>query len=290
MLMKTSYLVRTISSCAAALIALSVALPATAQVYSGPAEVTNQGPEAMKETPDEIVDATELTLQAGGVVAGGNTQSAAGTASSRFLLRRDVNELAAVVAANYARSAREDGAGMETTMENYQGRIRYDYFWTRQLSTFLAVQARRDRFQGLNLRLGVDPGVSYFFVRREMLRLWAELGYDFQFDVLTQETLDEAAANGETRDRTETDHNARGYFGYEQRLGEQLKLLTGLEVYKSLINQDSYRINWNTELQTQLLNSLSLAVGSTAMYNNTPLPGVKKFDVTSSVNFVYTFL
>ena len=252
--------------------------------------MTKTGPEALKEAPPEVTDATELSLQAGGIIAGGNTQSAAMTASTSFLLRRGAHETGAILAANYARSGREDGPGLQTTMENYQGRIRYDYFWTEKFSTFLAVQARRDRFQGLNLRLGVDPGLSYFFLRRETLRLWTEVGYDFQYDVVTQETLDLAVADGAPRDRTETDHNARLYAGYEQRLDDRLKLLTGLEFYKSFVNAASYRINWKAELQTQLVKSLSLAIASTAMYNNTPLPGIKKFDVTTSVNFVYTFL
>jgi putative salt-induced outer membrane protein YdiY len=108
--------------------------------------------------------------------------------------------------------------------------------------------------------------------------------------VLTQDTLDLAETEGNPRDRTETDHNLRAYLGYEQRVDDRLKLLSGLEFYKSFVYEPSYRINWNVELQTQLSNSFSLAIGSTAMYNNAPLPGVKKFDVTTALNFVYTFL
>ncbi len=288
--MKTSLVIARSATLATGLSLLFSTASLKAEVYSGPAEVVVDGTEAMKETPDEIANATEWNIQAGGVVAGGNTKSAAGTAGSRFMLRRGRSELAAILAANYARSGTEDSSGLETTMENYQGRVRYDYFWTRKLSSFLAVQARRDRFQGLNLRLGVDPGLSYFFLRRESLRLWTELGYDFQYDVLTQETLDLAETEGTQRDRTETDHNFRAYLGYEQRIDDRLKVLTGLELYKSFVYEPSYRINWTTEVQTQLVDSFSLAIGSTAMYNNAPLPGVKKFDVTSSVNFVYTFL
>ena len=286
--MKTSYsrLKAVIFGCSL----VSLSSSAHADLYAGPQEVTNEGPEVMKEAPPAITDATELALQAGGIIAGGNAQSAALTASTRFLLRRGAHETGAILAANYARSGREDGPGMTTTMENYQGRIRYDYFWTEKFSTFLAVQARRDRFQALNLRLGIDPGLSYFFVRNDALRLWAEAGYDFQYDVLTQETLDLAEAEGASRDRTETDHNARFYLGYDQSLDDRLKLHTGFEFFKSFVNEASYRINWNAALQTQLVKSFSLAIGSTAMYNNTPLPGIKKFDVTTSVNFVYTFL
>ncbi len=288
--MKTSQLFKTFVTISAPLVVIHSSSRAAAEVYSGPAEVAVAGHEAHQATPDEIADATEWTLQAGGVAAGGNTKSAAGTASTKFLLRRDKSEFLTILAANYARSALDDGPGMETTMENYQGKLRYDYFWTKQFSTFLAVQARRDRFQALNLRLGVDPGLSYFFIRRETLRLWAEAGYDFQYDVLTQETLDLAEAEGAPRDRIETDHNFRGYLGYEQRIGDRLQLMTGLEFFKSFVNADSYRFNWTTELQTQLIDDFSLAIGSTAMYNNTPLPGIQKLDVTTSLNFVYSFL
>lgn len=280
-----------VALCGAFFIPLSTVGSARAEVYEGPTDVTVDA--EVYRADDGIADKTEFAIQGGALVAGGNSRSVAATGLTRFLARRGHNEISAVVAINYARTARENDAGdeigWETTVENYQGRLRYDYFWTKNLSTFLAVQARRDRFQGLNLRLGVDPGVSFYFVRNDAQLFWTEAGYDFQYDVLTQETIDAGVLAGDPRDRTETDHNARLYVGYDHKLGERLAFLAGLEFFKSFVNGPSYRVNFNAELQTQLVQRLSLAIGSTTMYNNTPLPDIEKLDVTTSLNLVYSF-
>jgi putative salt-induced outer membrane protein YdiY len=265
-------------------------------VYAGPEEVTQTQEEhvVLPDGDDEMKDGAELAIQGGGMIAGGNSQSTAATGLARFLLRKGRSEGSFNAAVNYARAALKDSAGVRqdatTTTENYQGRIRYDYFWTKQFSSFLAVQARRDKFQGLDLRMGVDPGVTYYFLRMEDLKLWAEVAYDFQYDVLTQETVDLAASEGQPRNRTETDHNARVYLGYDQKLDERLSLLAGLEMFKSFVTGPAVRVNFLAELRTQLMNRFSLAVGSNTMFNNDPLPGVEKLDVTTSLSFVYTLL
>ena len=40
----------------------------------------------------------------------------------------------------------------------------------------------------------------------------------------------------------------------------------------------------------QLVNALSLAIGTKTQFNSLPLPGVEKLDVSTSASFVYTFL
>lgn len=268
---------------------LFLALPAFAQVTSGATEVTTEELQHATEQAADVKDTTELDLQGGALVAGGNSQSTALTGSTRFMLRRNVHETSFVAAVNYARARNDTTESMETTIENYQGRLRYDYFFTKNLSAFMAIQARRDRFQGLNVRLGFDPGVAYSFIRNDATRLWGEAGYDLQYDVLTQETLDVAAADGAPRDGTAVDHNLRLFLGFDQKLDDRLALRTGAEMYKSFIN-NGVRFNFDAELRMQLVNALSLAVGTKTQYNSLPLPGVEKLDVTTSASFVYTFL
>ncbi len=178
--------------------AFFVSLPALAQVTSGATEVTTEDVQKAAERADDVTDTTELDLQGGALVAGGNSESTALTGSTRFLLRRNVHELSFVAATNYARSRQDEDEDMETTIENYQARLRYDYFFTNHLSAFMAVQARRDRFQGLNLRMGFDPGLSYAFIRNDSTVFWLEAGYDLQYDILTDETLQTAIDEGKS--------------------------------------------------------------------------------------------
>lgn len=276
---------------AAALLSLSILpSPAWAQVTSGSTEVINEKPLVHTKREGEVENTTELSLQGGALVAGGNARTAAMTGATRFFRRMGPSEITNQNAVNYARTAADEGSAMETTVENYQFRLRYEYFFTNNVSAFLAAQARRDRFQGLNVRLGIDPGVAYYFVRNDTTRFWLEGGYDFQYEERTQETVDLGEAEGTPIDKSLVGHNARFFLGYDQRLDDRLHLVSGLEYFKSLTSNDDWRLNWDTSLNVALIDNFSLAIGSLALYNNNPLPGIKKLDVTSSLSFVYTLL
>lgn len=272
--------------------AATLLLPTTAfaQVTTGATDVTTDDVQKAVAPPtDEVVDATEFDIQGGALVTGGNSQSTALTGGMRFLLRRGRHEGNFHGATNYARSKPADTDSVETTTENFQGRIRYDYFFLRKLSGFIATQARRDRFQGIDLRMGVDPGLSYWFFRREHLNLWLEGGYDFQYQIATEDAVQTSITEGDEIDRYQVVNNLRFFFGYEQKLDDRLTLRTGLEAYKALTDND-VRINFEAELRMQLVSALSLAIGSKTMYNNVPLPGSEPLDVFNSATFVYTFL
>ena len=112
---------------------------------TGSSDVAKQGFEAQaKPEEKESKDATEAKISAGGLGASGNSRSLAATASGQLRLRREKNQFSAAVAANYARSASKPGDATATTLENYQGRVRYDRFVADELALFLAMSARRD--------------------------------------------------------------------------------------------------------------------------------------------------
>jgi len=273
-----------------------------AAVSSGATEVASEGKEKAVVPEGEIADATELALQGGGLLAGGNARSFALTASTKFLLRRGKHEFNANAAMNYAESVppRDPTASPEapradsgTTVENYQGRLRYDYFFDTRVSGFMAVSARRDRFQGLDLRMGFDPGVSVYAIRDAEMKVWGELGYNLQLDLFNAQaqaaraTLVPAPEPLDSR----TDHNIRAFIGYQHRLDDRLSLDLGVEGFKSVLSSTAYRFNLGAQLTTQLFERFSFAVGAISLYNNDPgVPGVEKLDVQSSLSFVYTLL
>ena len=130
-------------------------------------------PEAEKK-----FEGTTATLSAGGMSATGNSRQLAMTANGVFETIFDDNGIGASLLANYGRGA-PPGQPVETTAENIQGRIRYDRYLVERLSLFLINTGRHDRFQGLDFRYNVDPGVKYLFVRTGPTSLWGELVYDF---------------------------------------------------------------------------------------------------------------
>lgn len=239
----------------------------------------------------EETDATELTISAGTMQIGGNSRMIALTTAGRFRYRRSENQLTAAAAANYGRTA-PVGGSWETSVENAQGLVRYDRFLD-SITVFFATQARNDRFQGLDLRLQLDPGVGYYFVNKADRLLWTEAGYDLLYDIRRKDALsvfDDSGALLETLDRTKTVHSARGFVGAEITLSDTARWNAGLEYLQSVTEGKTFRINGDTGLTLKVAGKLSVSMSLSARYENDPLPGKEKLDTVTSLSLVYGLL
>ncbi len=268
-------------------------LASQAPATSGSTDVAEEGFQTTAEVPEDSKDATEMFVSAGGLLATGNSRSLSLTGAANFRLRRDVHQFSAVAAANYGRAAPARGEPIETTVENYQGRARYDLFFAEKLAAFLQVSARRDRFQGLNMRLNIDPGFAYYFIDAKAQQFWSELGYDFQYDV----RRDEARLDPETgniADKTQARHNGRAFVGYDNKLSKAVSFYAGVEYLQGLspfeddtTGDVNWRLNVDTGLTSKVAESLSIATTLTVKYDNNPLPGLAETDTVTAVNLVY---
>lgn len=244
------------------------------------------GPQRDPTAPPE--DTTELSISGGALLAGGNSRLGAVTGALKFLVLRGASQFSGGAAANYAKSKSDPDQGLQTTVENYQAGVRYDYFISQPVALFLAFVGRRDRFQGLDLRASVDPGVALFMVREQDLRLWGEVGYDLQDDVRTEEAVADAEAEGFELESSEITHNGRLFLGYQQRLEDRLRFDAGVEYIRNFFDAERFRLNYSASLATQISGKLSIGVVAAALYDNHPLPNVEKLDVMTSINLVYT--
>lgn len=254
---------------------------------SGSTELGNGGSFATAEAPSEgedgeSTDATELDLSAGGVYSTGNARLLAVTGLGRFRIRRSAHQFRAEAAGNYGRTSTEPDADPETSVANVQGLARYDYFFAKRWSAFAMATARHDRFQGLDLRLNLDPGVAFYALTKANHRLWFEVGYDYQLDVRRDEArVDEEA--GVLLPKTATNHAARVFAGYTNNLSEYVTFDTGLEYLQSVLVAKRYRINWLNSLTSQVADRVSIGLTFALRYENQPLPGVRKLDTVTAV-------
>jgi putative salt-induced outer membrane protein len=281
---------------------LSLAAPAAAQAPTGlthqaPAtggttEVAVEGfqaaPEHAKE--EENKDSSHLKLTAGGFLAQGNARTLAFTGSADYSVRRSASQFSVLAAVNFGRSAPAADAPIETTVENYQARFRYDYFFAPSIAGFFAASGRRDRFQGLDLRLNVGPGLAYYFIDDKAQGLWAELGYDFQYDLRQQDFIDLAALEAPPQIIADTEkrHNVRGFVGYDNQVSDAMKFSTGLEYLQNVEAAENARLNFDAALAVQLNQAFAVAVTVSLKYDNNPLPGVEETDLITALNLVYT--
>lgn len=246
---------------------------------------------------DDPKQATELSIAAGGLFSSGNARTVAVTTAGKLKVRRDEHQLGVQLAANFARAGKK-GESVETAVENYQGLLRYDYFFTDNIAAFLQSSARRDRFQGLDLRVNLDPGLAYYVINTKKQSLRAEGGYDLQYDVRRDasrvQTPPAAVAGAPAPaplpllDKTQTLHNVRLFAGYENKLYKEVGLVTGLEYLQNVSDVGTYRLVFDIGIKSNVADNLAIATTYTMRYENKPLPSVENTDSIASINLVYT--
>ena len=241
--------------------------------------------------------ATEASVAAGGLFSSGNARTVAITSAGKLKIRRDEHQFGLALAANFARAGKK-GVPVETSVENYQGLLRYDYFFTNNFAAFFQASARRDRFQGLDLRANFDPGLAYYVINTKKQQLRGEGGYDLQYDVRRDasrtQTPEEVAPGAPAPaplpllDKTKTLHNVRLFAGYENKLYKEVSMVTGLEYLQNVSDAGTYRLVFDIGIKSSVADNLAVAMTYTMRYENKPLPSVETTDSIASVNLVYT--
>jgi len=263
-------------------------------VSKGKTDVTAEGFQAAAKKED-AKDATELGFSAGGMFASGNSSLFAVTSGLNHRLRRADNQFSLALAGNYSRAA-VGGAPPQATVENIQGRTRYDRFVGDRITVFLGLQARRDRFAGLDLRAQVDPGMGYYFINEANRVFWGELGYDFLYDVRRDDARIQKDAAGKPDptkpllDKNQSVHSARAFLGYRYKINDGVSIASGVEFLQGLSDTEIRRVNGDLIVSSKFTASFSLATSFLLRYDSKPLPGKQNLDTITSVNLVYTLL
>jgi hypothetical protein len=281
------------------------AAPTTTGAPPPEAKALVSAPTAPGAAPDMTrpIDGATATLSAGGQMATGNSQLVAGTVNGTFETRFHDNGVGASLLGNYGQGAPR-GSNIVETAENLQARARYDRYVIEQASVFALVTGRHDKLQGLDFRLNLDPGFKYLFLTAATNTLWAEIGYDFQYDVRSDTAIALVDANGVTvkdasgnpvRDptlaKTQTDHSARLFVGYKHAFNKEVTLATGIEYLQSFLKDTNYdhRINFDALIAAKVGGGLSVGVGFSARYDYQPLPGKADTDTATTLSLIYAF-
>jgi hypothetical protein len=293
---------------------LSFAEVANAQIVAAPPPDATPIVGAVK--PDDAPkiapppNGTSVTLSAGGQLATGNSRLLAITGNGVYASRYGANGFGASILGNYGQGA-PPNANIVETSENLQGRIRYDRYVLDHMSLFLIATGRHDRFQGLDFRLNLDPGVKYIFVDEKATSFWGEAGYDFQYDIRDTSALGvvdpttmapvdiPGTMTQEQITRTASDHSARLFVGLRHAFNDAVTFSTGLEYlqsfaaskdpYNTSATGTDYRINYDAIFAAKVGGGLSVGFGFTARYDHDPIPGKEALDTTTSVNLIYGF-
>lgn len=240
------------------------------------------------QIPADNTDVTKLDLSAGGLFLSGNAKTFSLTSKGDFRLRRDIHQLSVAAAGNFGRAAVKKGDALAPTAENVQGLLRYDLFFLEKLAFYAQSQARYDRFQGLDLRLNIDPGLSYYFVTEKVTRFWVEAGYDLQYDVRADAFIAATPAGMPPPAKNSTLHNIRLFAGYEQQFLDSTSIIADFEWLQNVENAEVFRFVADLGVKAKVAKSLAVATTVTVRYENRPLPNVENTDTIGAVSLLYS--
>ncbi len=240
-------------------------------------------------------DTTNMNLSAGGLVTTGNSKTVALTLNGQFDMRRGDNGVLIGLLGNYGESTVAPNPSTPTA-QNIQGKLRYDRYFIDNLAGFLLATGRHDRFQGIGFRLNLDPGLKVIAYKDEAQSIWAELGYDFQFDARNdtgRQPPKDSPIGTPPFAATRTDHSARGYLGYRRNFNSAVTFSTGVELLQSFVETDlgsaDTRVNFDANLAAKLDFGFSLGVGFSARYDRLPIPGKQQLDTNTTMSIIYAW-
>ncbi|MET0592716.1 MAG: DUF481 domain-containing protein [Polyangiaceae bacterium] len=247
---------------------------------------------------EEIKHVFQLSLALGGMMSGGNSRFIGGSSDSKLRFRADDDQFSARIAANYSRAA-PPGRPPETTVENIQGRTRYDRFFLEKWVGFFGIQGRRDRFQGLDLRMQFDPGLGYYLLNESDERIWVEGGYDLLYDIRSDDAIIardamnqpivDGAGNVVRLEKARALHSGRLFIGYSAEFSDSVTFIADFEYMQAISSLALFRLNAAASVNAKIKNKWSIATTFTLNYENSPLPDKEPLDTTTSVNLVYSF-
>jgi hypothetical protein len=269
---------------------------AAAQYVAPPkdAEALVAGPKDAPAAPklENKLDGTTASLSAGGQISTGNSELTAGTASGTYDTRFSNNGIGFSLLGNYGQSATPPSDNERVTVQNVQGRLRYDRYLADAFSVFLLNTGRHDRFQGLDFRYNLDPGVKYLFVQEPVTKAWGELGYDLQYDIRRRDSIRHVdATTGVTTydDKTALDHSVRAFVGFNHAFNDAVTFGTGIEYLQSVVHTEQWRVNYDALLAAKLWGGLALGAGFNLRYDHHPLEGIKELDTQTVLSVIYSY-
>jgi hypothetical protein len=288
-----------IRSFAVSIFALFLTLPLDA--LAQPAAVAEQHTEAVgaAEADDDI----RLLLTAGASGTYGNARNIAFNLAANFQLRQGQHAFLAEASWLYGLAATRDpaapmpnafGPAQENT-NNFNARLRYDFFITPEDAVFAVVKLRYDPFARLEPRFQGQVGYMRNLLREENHRAWIEAGYDVTYDNFG-EVLD---LGGGTLSNDRTLHSLRLFFGYDNHINEVLTYATGFEALMRFDRPEHWRFEWTNQFRSKIEEWLQISLDIIGRFDALP-PGqvqawdeeanqpTQMFDLTGTLNLVGT--
>jgi hypothetical protein len=214
-------------------------------------------------------------------------------AKSSVLVANDVHDASGNPGADGLIQPDEFYRQRQTSANQWNLKARYDRFFTKNNSGYVAALAAGDQVAGKEFFGGGQIGYSRQIVKTLKAELLGELGYDFSYE----KYLNPA----EGTPGSVNIHSARLFFGGSYKLMTDTSFASSIEVLSNLSREkvpnwqtgsdhvpgmEDTRINFKAGLTTKLWKNISLGVAFTLKYDNNPaLRAAPKGFAFDEVNF-----
>lgn len=207
----------------------------------------------------------------GGSMAAGNTDSKGANLSSMLQVRADRHRGTMRAKGNYNET--DDAADVQ----NASGSLKYDYFLNKKLFTYGQVLIEHDKFQDLDLRYTIGPGLGYQFIESSIINLFAEAGISY---------VNENREVSQDQDYT----SGRWSIGFDwQIIPDRLKFFHLHEGYFRLEDPDDFFLRSQQGFRLPLARDFYATLELDYDYNNRPATGKKNSDRRYIFGLTYEF-
>jgi len=221
--------------------------------------------------PDERPVKLSGRINVGLNKASGNTDMENAHVDLEFLARTVSHRV--TLGGAYNRSSEDS----RKTEDNAMGRLKHDYFLTRELYWYLKGMVERDDFKEISLRTTLGPGVGYQFFEGELMNLSVEAGPSYVYTNYSGGGQDDSVSGrwGVKFDRFFFEKLFQYYFSNEG--------------YVSASDSSDVFMFTRTGLRFPIRGGLSLNAGFEWDWDNIPAEGADKSDYRYILSIGYGF-
>jgi putative salt-induced outer membrane protein YdiY len=222
---------------------------------------------------------------AGMLVTRGNSNTDNANVEFNFEKRRVDDRLTGGATYLYGRQ-RDPGTGDKaTTTDNWNARLKYDYFFSPRLYAYANTKVEKDNIANLDVRLTPGGGVGFQIVDRPDFKALVEGGLTYVYEKFA---APEEASTTEFRDHNEY-FSGRLAYKLEKRFADRLTLFHNAEYLPSFRDIDDYLVNADGGLRVGITGRLFVEYKLTLTYDAMPAPGASNTDLRHLLSVGWQF-
>lgn len=205
------------------------------------------------------------SVLAGGLITRGNSDTDSFNVGADAVRRSEDDRTTVSAGYLYGRQ-KVPGGDKVTTVDNWFGAAKYDYFFAPKWYAYATMRVERDNIADLDLRVMPGLGVGYQWIEKPDLNFSTEAGVNWVYEQYAD-------------DGTEDHFAARLAYHFDKKINDRVTLFHNLEFLPSVEDVSDYNVNADLGLRVSLTKRMFSEVKAEWRRDETPAPGKTKDDL-----------